>query len=81
MYRKEPYESSKWATDLISIRSTERFKQENKKITSFSASPGVVASEIGNLPRWIIMARFVLHYVVSITFLTILHSFLNQIIL
>ncbi|RCH85257.1 hypothetical protein CU098_009462, partial [Rhizopus stolonifer] len=49
---KEPYESSKWACDLVSIASSERFKRQETRIVSFTTSPGVVASAIGNLPIW-----------------------------
>ncbi|KAI7905187.1 uncharacterized protein BX663DRAFT_502056 [Cokeromyces recurvatus] len=59
---KEPYESSKWACDLVSIVSSERFKRENNHIASFTTSPGVVASHIGELPMWITKARIILHY-------------------
>ncbi|KAI9468265.1 MAG: hypothetical protein EXX96DRAFT_591511 [Benjaminiella poitrasii] len=59
---KEPYESSKWACDLVSIVSSERFTRENSHIASFTTSPGVVASHIGELPMWITKARILLHY-------------------
>ncbi|KAL9538346.1 hypothetical protein MBANPS3_011003 [Mucor bainieri] len=60
---KEPYESSKWACDLISIATSERFQKDETRITSFTTSPGVVASEIGELPVWIVKARIVVHYI------------------
>ncbi|KAG0166321.1 hypothetical protein DFQ30_007337 [Apophysomyces sp. BC1015] len=59
---KEPYESSKWACDLAAVAMNERFIQEGHAITSFSTSPGVVASSIGDLPRWITLLRTLLHY-------------------
>ncbi|KAI8071563.1 hypothetical protein BC940DRAFT_233842 [Gongronella butleri] len=49
----EPYESSKWACDLLAAVSTERFKTQNMPITSFTTSPGVVATSIADLPGWI----------------------------
>ncbi|KAI9318127.1 hypothetical protein BX666DRAFT_1935026 [Dichotomocladium elegans] len=58
-----PYESSKWATDLVAVGSNARYKENNQKIISITTSPGVVASAIGSLPGWIIAARRVLHYV------------------
>lgn len=64
-YSKEPYESSKWACDLIAIASGERFQREENHIASFTTSPGVVASEIGALPVWVCKARFLVHYLVS----------------
>jgi hypothetical protein len=65
-YSKEPYESSKWACDLVSIVSSERFAKDQMKISSFTTSPGVVASDIGDLPGWITKARIILHYLVSV---------------
>lgn len=62
---KEPYESSKWACDLVSIVSSERFARDEVKISSFTTSPGVVASEIGGLPLWITKARIIAHYLVN----------------
>ncbi|KAI8639728.1 hypothetical protein BD408DRAFT_420990 [Parasitella parasitica] len=59
---QEPYESSKWACDMIAIASSERFQKENNPITSFTTSPGVVASDIGGLPAWVCTARIFLHY-------------------
>ncbi|KAI9361493.1 hypothetical protein BD770DRAFT_317288 [Pilaira anomala] len=59
---KEPYESSKWACDIISIALSERFVKEEKHISSFTTSPGVVASDIGELPQWITNARTLAHY-------------------
>lgn len=64
-YSKEPYESSKWACDLISIASSERFQKEETRIASFTTSPGIVASEIGELPVWVVKARILVHYIVS----------------
>lgn len=64
-YSKEPYESSKWACDLIAIVSGERFQREENHIASFTTSPGVVASEIGALPVWVCKVRFLVHYLVS----------------
>lgn len=60
----EPYESSKWACDIISIALSERFAKDASQISSFTTSPGVVASEIGELPRWVINARVIAHYLV-----------------
>ncbi|CAO3588862.1 unnamed protein product [Absidia cylindrospora] len=57
-----PYESSKWACDLIAIACHERFQAENLPISSFTTSPGVVASNIGDLPGWITQLRKLLHY-------------------
>jgi 17beta-estradiol 17-dehydrogenase/3beta-hydroxysteroid 3-dehydrogenase len=34
------------------------------KISSFTTSPGVVASEIGDLPVWVTKARVIVHYLV-----------------
>ncbi|KAI7880676.1 NAD(P)-binding protein [Lichtheimia hyalospora FSU 10163] len=53
-----PYESSKWACDLVAIGSNERYKEQGSKIISYSTAPGVVASTIGNLPSWIRRFRF-----------------------
>ncbi|KAG0743361.1 hypothetical protein G6F57_008157 [Rhizopus arrhizus] len=58
-----PYESSKWACDLVSVATHERFKAEKRPISSFTTSPGVVASQIGDLPLWITLVRIVLHYI------------------
>lgn len=58
----EPYESSKWACDLVSIVSSERFAKEENHVSSFTTSPGVVASEIGELPVWVTKLRIVVHY-------------------
>ncbi|KAG1443909.1 hypothetical protein G6F55_012506 [Rhizopus delemar] len=58
-----PYESSKWACDLVSVATHERFKAEKRTISSFTTSPGVVASQIGDLPLWITLVRIVLHYI------------------
>ncbi|KAI8097150.1 uncharacterized protein BX664DRAFT_325661 [Halteromyces radiatus] len=58
-----PYESSKWACDLLAIASNEYFLQHQLNITSFSVSPGVVASAIGNLPLWLVYFRSLFHYV------------------
>ncbi|KAG2219690.1 hypothetical protein INT45_001862 [Circinella minor] len=57
-----PYESSKWACDLVAFGSNVRYKNEKQDIVSFSTSPGVVASSIGNLPIWITKLRTLLHY-------------------
>lgn len=65
LYSHEPYESSKWACDMVSIASSERFAKEEARITSFTTSPGVVASDIGELPMWITKARIILHYLVT----------------
>jgi hypothetical protein len=62
---KEPYESSKWATNLIAFRMNDRFKAENVPITSIMTSPGVVASNIANLPDWVRRVRRMVHYSVS----------------
>ncbi|KAI8968272.1 hypothetical protein BDF20DRAFT_827920 [Mycotypha africana] len=62
----EPYESSKWACDLVSVISSERFARERSHISSFTTSPGVVASEIGALPCWVTKARILLHYLMRI---------------
>lgn len=58
----EPYESSKWATNLIAFRMNNRFKTENMPITSIMTSPGVVASNIANLPAWVKRVRRMVHY-------------------
>ncbi|CEG69968.1 hypothetical protein RMATCC62417_05951 [Rhizopus microsporus] len=58
-----PYESSKWACDLVAIATHERYKAGNRKISSFTTSPGVVASQIGDLPLWITLVRIILHYI------------------
>ncbi|KAI8371112.1 hypothetical protein BD560DRAFT_396154 [Blakeslea trispora] len=63
---KEPYESSKWACDLVSIQSNERFQREGLKISSFTTSPGVVASQIGGLATWIVYFRILFHYFMRI---------------
>ncbi|KAI8093729.1 uncharacterized protein BX664DRAFT_330441 [Halteromyces radiatus] len=57
-----PYESSKWACDLLSVACHNRFQKENLPISSFTTSPGVVASNIGELPIWITELRKLLHY-------------------
>ncbi|KAI9311471.1 hypothetical protein BX666DRAFT_1995442 [Dichotomocladium elegans] len=57
-----PYEASKWACDLIGIGSNSRYQEKRQKILSYSTSPGVVASSIGNLPTWIRRLRILLHY-------------------
>ncbi|SAM09774.1 hypothetical protein [Absidia glauca] len=57
-----PYESSKWACDLISVACHDRFQKENLPISSFTTSPGVVASNIGDLPYWVTELRKLLHY-------------------
>ncbi|KAI8329141.1 hypothetical protein BC941DRAFT_443575 [Chlamydoabsidia padenii] len=57
-----PYESSKWACDLISVACHERFHKENLPISSFTTSPGVVASNIVGIPYWITQLRKILHY-------------------
>lgn len=59
-----PYESSKWACDLISVACHDRFQKENLLISSFTTSPGVVASNIGDLPYWVTELRKLLHYLV-----------------
>lgn len=69
LYSREPYESSKWACDIISIALSERFAREENHISSFTTSPGVVASDIGDLPRWITNARTLAHYLVRYTYL------------
>ncbi|RUS30143.1 hypothetical protein BC938DRAFT_479801 [Jimgerdemannia flammicorona] len=58
-----PYESSKWATDLVSVHVNERLNPRH--VRSFTTDPGVVASGIGNLAMWIVQARKVVHYIVS----------------
>ncbi|ORX56732.1 NAD(P)-binding protein [Hesseltinella vesiculosa] len=58
-----PYESSKWACDLLATASHDHFKKSNLAISSFTTSPGVVASSIGDLPAWITMFRVILHYI------------------
>ncbi|KAI8335654.1 hypothetical protein EDC96DRAFT_524667 [Choanephora cucurbitarum] len=63
---KEPYESSKWACDLVSIQSNERFQREGLKVSSFTTSPGVVASHIGGLAAWIVYCRILVHYLMRI---------------
>ncbi|CAO3610851.1 unnamed protein product [Cunninghamella blakesleeana] len=63
---KLPYESSKWACDLLAIASNDYFQQHHLNITSFTTSPAVVASRIGNLPLWIIYLRICLHYLFRI---------------
>ncbi|KAI9274677.1 hypothetical protein BDA99DRAFT_498218 [Phascolomyces articulosus] len=57
-----PYESSKWACDLVALGSNSRYNNEKQDIVAFSTSPGVVASSIGNLPVWITKVRRLLHY-------------------
>ncbi|CAO3621456.1 unnamed protein product [Cunninghamella echinulata] len=61
-----PYESSKWACDLLAVASNDYFQQHQLNITSFTTSPAVVASRIGNLPLWIIYLRMCLHYLFRI---------------
>ncbi|CAO3636564.1 unnamed protein product [Cunninghamella blakesleeana] len=58
-----PYESSKWACDLLSVACHEKYQKSNLPISSFTTSPGVVASNIGELPRWITELRILLHYI------------------
>jgi 17beta-estradiol 17-dehydrogenase/3beta-hydroxysteroid 3-dehydrogenase len=58
----EPYESSKWATDLMSILVSEQYEQQNKKVSSYITSPGVVASGIAGLPGWVVTARVLCHH-------------------
>ncbi|KAJ8651934.1 hypothetical protein O0I10_012481 [Lichtheimia ornata] len=58
-----PYESSKWACDLISIKSNDRYSSENHHIISFTTSPGVVASAIIDLPMVLAKLRVGLQYV------------------
>lgn len=60
-----PYESSKWACDLVALGSNEKYKEQGSKIVSYSTAPGVVASTIGNLPSWIRRVRKWIHYIVS----------------
>ncbi|KAL0075181.1 hypothetical protein F4703DRAFT_1890095 [Phycomyces blakesleeanus] len=57
-----PYESSKWACDLVGIAMNDQFIQRGRQITSYTTSPGVVATSIGDLPRWITAARTLIHY-------------------
>ncbi|KAI8138569.1 hypothetical protein BJV82DRAFT_288139 [Fennellomyces sp. T-0311] len=57
-----PYESSKWACDLVAIGSNARYANQKQDIVSFTTSPGVVASSIGNLPIWITKLRTLIHY-------------------
>ncbi|KAI9005828.1 hypothetical protein CLU79DRAFT_574500 [Phycomyces nitens] len=57
-----PYESSKWACDLVAIAMNDQFVQRGRQITSYTTSPGVVATSIGDLPRWITAARTLIHY-------------------
>ncbi|OZJ04539.1 hypothetical protein BZG36_03996 [Bifiguratus adelaidae] len=64
VYCPYPYESSKWLCDIIAVQINEHFKQKRLKITSFTTHPGVVASSIGNLPRYITESRKLLHYIV-----------------
>ena len=65
LFSKEPYESSKWASNLIALKMSERFKQNHNPIISIITSPGVVASNIGGLPPWIGRVRRMVHYAVS----------------
>ncbi|KAF7720908.1 hypothetical protein EC973_005783 [Apophysomyces ossiformis] len=58
----EPYESSKWACDLIAVGMNEEYKKHGLAITSFTTAPGVVASSIGDLPEWVTFVRTLLHY-------------------
>ncbi|KAI8975984.1 hypothetical protein BDB01DRAFT_853484 [Pilobolus umbonatus] len=58
-----PYESSKRATDLIALAMHERFLSENKPILCLITSPGVVATDIGNLHPLINKARRMAHFV------------------
>lgn len=60
-----PYESSKWACDLLSVAANDYFMQRQLRITSFTISPGVVSSRIGNFPLWILYLRTFLHYLVG----------------
>lgn len=73
-----PYESSKWACDLISIKSNDRYISENHHIISFTTSPGVVASAIIDLPMVLAKLRVGLQYVVRIPFHTHVCHVLNQ---
>ncbi|KAL1929449.1 hypothetical protein VTP01DRAFT_1587 [Rhizomucor pusillus] len=57
-----PYESSKWACDLVAIATNDRYQEHKQHISSYTTSPGVVASCIGNLPLWIIKLRTLIHY-------------------
>ncbi|CAO3657961.1 unnamed protein product [Umbelopsis ramanniana] len=59
---KEPYESSKWATNITAIYMNEQFRKQNVPITSVITSPGVVASNIGGLPAWVGRVRRMVHY-------------------
>ncbi|KAI8602306.1 hypothetical protein EDD21DRAFT_303924 [Dissophora ornata] len=68
---KQPYESSKWVTDLLAIRLNEVWAGQHSgntspklHIISIATQPGVVASGIGGLAFWIVMLRTALHYVV-----------------
>jgi hypothetical protein len=63
--RVEPYESSKWATNITAIYMNEQFRKDNVPITSVITSPGVVASNIGGLPAWVGRVRRMVHYAVS----------------
>lgn len=63
--RDEPYESSKWATNITAIYMNEQFRKDNVSITSVITSPGVVASNIGGLPAWVGRVRRMVHYAVS----------------
>ncbi|KAI8075011.1 hypothetical protein BC940DRAFT_287212 [Gongronella butleri] len=56
-----PYESSKWACDMLAVVSGEYFMQQGMNIHTFTVSPGVVASRVGNLPLWIIYLRSLIH--------------------
>ncbi|ORX60610.1 NAD(P)-binding protein [Hesseltinella vesiculosa] len=57
-----PYESSKWACDLLAVATNDYFMQQTLNIRSFTTSPGVVASHIGNLPLWVIYLRSLIHW-------------------
>ncbi|KAI9318128.1 hypothetical protein BX666DRAFT_2120836 [Dichotomocladium elegans] len=57
-----PYESSKWAMDLVAIGNNARYKSEKLRIASFSTSPGVLATGIGSCTESEIAIRRVFHY-------------------
>ncbi|KAG0187532.1 hypothetical protein DFQ28_006224 [Apophysomyces sp. BC1034] len=56
-----PYESSKWACDLLAIASNQLFEKRKLPITSFTTSPGVASSGIGNFPLWVVQGRTPMH--------------------
>lgn len=64
MNSPEPYESSKYACDLMAIALSERFEKDQIPIRAFTTSPGVVASQIGEFPSWVNSCRLVAHYMV-----------------